>query len=142
MEEKNTNNIPKKRFLVVEDDITIRLILNRFLSPYGLVDTVVDGVEAVEAYSIALCEKRPYDLITLDIGLPIMDGHDVLLKIRQIEQENRIQGDEVVKVIMISASSDKSDILSAFNAQCESYIVKPVKRASLLEQLRVFGLIE
>ena len=46
-----------------------------FLSKYGECDITVDGMEAVDAFMMALEDKEPYDLICLDIMMPVMDGY-------------------------------------------------------------------
>jgi len=52
------------RILVVEDELTSRELLKVILEPYGRIDTVSDGVEAIKAYNMALAEE-PYDLCLL-----------------------------------------------------------------------------
>mgnify|MGYP000957131206 CR=1 FL=1 len=60
--------------LVVDDDFSNRLLLQRFLSELGEVNIAVDGEEAVEAVRLALATREPYQLICLDILMPQMDG--------------------------------------------------------------------
>jgi hypothetical protein len=62
--------------LVVEDELTSRELLKVILEPYGTIQTVADGIEAMKAFNLALA-KQPYDLICLDIMLPKMDGQQV-----------------------------------------------------------------
>ena len=104
-----SNNDPIK-ILIVEDELTSRLVLSKILSEYGTVDVAVDGEEAVQAYTIALHDQKPYDFITLDIKLPKMDGHEVLAIIRHLEDEHRKPGDKIAKIVMTTASDNKSDI--------------------------------
>lgn len=63
------------KILIVEDDFYSRKILKKFLTAYGEVDIAINGEEAVAAFKLAWEENQPYDLITLDIMMPIMDGH-------------------------------------------------------------------
>lgn len=72
--------------LIVEDDFTSRLLLQTFLNPYGESHVAVDGIEAIEAFMLACAEKYPYDLVCLDIMMPRMDGHEVLKRIRGMEE--------------------------------------------------------
>lgn len=130
------------RALIVEDDFTSRLILQKILQPYGEVHLAVNGKEALEAFCLAHQNKEPYDLMCLDILMPEMDGQTVLKEIRRIEAETGIHGYDGVKIIMISALNDRKNILSAFKSQCEAYLVKPVDRERLEEHLRAFKLIE
>lgn len=59
------------RILIVEDDFASRKFMMNFMSAYGDCDGTVDGMEAVEAYMMALEDKQPYDLICLDVMMPV-----------------------------------------------------------------------
>jgi len=128
------------RILVVEDELTSRELLKVILEPYGRIDTVSDGVEAIKAYNMALA-KEPYDLICLDIMLPKMDGQQVLKGIRKIEGDKGILGPEAVKILMISALGDFENVTEAFSSQCTSYITKPIDADKIVAELRNLELI-
>ncbi len=130
------------RILIVEDDFVSRRLLHAILSPYGICDIAVNGREAVDAFKLAWDEKAPYDLICLDIMMPGMDGHEVLQKIRIIEEEKGIYGKAGVKIIMTTALSDPRIIMKAFKEQCEAYLVKPIEKQKLLDAVKGLGLIE
>jgi len=55
------------KMLVVEDDFGSRRVMQKLLEPYGDVDVVVDGEEAVDAFKLAWEDSRPYDIIFMDI---------------------------------------------------------------------------
>jgi len=128
------------RFLIVEDDFAARRLLQRYLSNDGNCDIAVDGNEAVQAFRLALDEKEPYDLICLDIMMPNMSGHEALKAIRQIESEHGINGLEGVKVIMTTALGNSKNVMGAFKEGCEAYIVKPIKKDKLFEEMEKLGL--
>jgi len=128
------------RILVVEDELTSRELLKVILEPYGRIDTVSDGVEAIKAYNMALA-KEPYDLICLDIMLPKMDGQQALKGIRKIEGDKGILGPEAVKILMISALGDFENVTEAFSSQCTSYITKPIDADKIVAELRNLELI-
>lgn len=130
------------KFLIVEDDFTARKLLQMYLSDYGDCFIAVNGNEAVEAVQQALEEAQPYDLVCLDIMMPEMDGHGVLKTIRHMEKEHGISGLDSVKVIMTTALRDSKHITGAFSTGCEAYIVKPVGKEKLLEEMEKLGLIE
>ena len=127
--------------LIVEDDFAARRLLQRYLSGYGDCDIAVDGNEAVEAFRQATDEKEPYELICLDIMMPNMDGREALKLIRQIESEHGISGLDCVKVIMTTALEDPKNVIGSFREGCEAYIVKPVKKDKLLEEMENLGLV-
>jgi two-component system chemotaxis response regulator CheY len=128
--------------LIVEDDFAARRLLKRYLSDCGNCDVAVDGREAVEAFRQAMDEKEPYDLICLDIMMPNMDGREALRAIRQIEYEHGIKGLDGVKVIMTTAFGDSQNVIGSFREGCEAYIVKPVEKDKLLEEMQNLGLID
>ena len=88
------------RILIAEDDFACRKFLYKFLSSYGDCDITIDGIEAIDAFMMALEEKRPYDLVCLDIMMPKMDGKKVLKSIRNIEKQKEIEKSQKVKIIM------------------------------------------
>ena len=128
--------------LIVEDSFVARKLLKRYLSSWADCDIAVDGNEAVEAFKQALDEKEPYDLICLDIMMPNMDGRQALKLIRQIESEHGISGLDCVKVIMTTALEDPKNVIGSFREGCEAYIVKPVEKDKLFEEIQNLGLID
>lgn len=128
--------------LIVEDDFVSRRLLQAFLSPYGVCDIAVNGCEALVAFSLAVEENAPYDLICLDIMMPEMDGYEVLKEIRKIEEERGVSGLSGVKIIMTTALSDPKNIMMAFKEQCEDYLIKPVEKMKLINKIQKLGLIK
>ncbi len=128
--------------LIVEDDLTSRILLQRILAPHGICDVATDGVEALKAFRLAWQEGAPYDLICLDIMMPNMDGQEVLREIRSFEKKKGIDGLSGVKIIMTTAASDSKNILGAFRKQCEAYLVKPILKAKLVSQIHALGLLQ
>jgi two-component system, chemotaxis family, chemotaxis protein CheY len=127
--------------LVVEDELTSRKILTSFLKPLGHCDNATDGLEAVALVRQSLEAGTPYSLICLDIKLPGMDGHAVLKEIRRLEHERGIDPGNGAKVIMTTVMDDPKSIMGAFKSQCEAYILKPVEKNKLMEQLGKLGLL-
>ena len=127
--------------LIVEDDFISRKMMQILLSPYGECDIAVDGEEAIEAFELAAREGKRYDLICLDIMMPGIDGHTVLKTIREMEEADQVFGGEQVKIIMTTALKDSRNVLEAFKAQCEAYLVKPIRKQELIQQIRALGLL-
>jgi two-component system chemotaxis response regulator CheY len=126
--------------LIVEDEFTSRVVLQKLLAPYGESHIAVNGREAVEVFARALQNGEPYDLVCLDIVLPEKDGFAVLREIRRIEERHGIVGPHWVKVIMTTGVARPASIMQAFSAQCEAYLIKPVAAEKLIAHLRSFGL--
>ncbi|MFZ4436919.1 MAG: response regulator [Syntrophales bacterium] len=127
--------------LIVEDDFTSGLYLQEILKKYGPTKIALNGKEAVEAVQAAVEAGEPYDLVTLDIMMPEMDGQTALKEIRRVEEAGGIASIFGVKVIMTTALDDSKNILASFKGQCDVYLTKPVDKSKLLESLKKFGLI-
>jgi two-component system, chemotaxis family, chemotaxis protein CheY len=127
--------------LIVEDDFTSRLLLQEFLKPYGEVHIAVNGREAVSAVSTALDQRHPYDLICLDIMMPEMDGQEALRIIRAKEDALGVTPRGGAKIVMTTALDQSRNIIQAFRALCDAYLVKPISKPKLLAQLRDFQLM-
>lgn len=129
------------RILIAEDESISRELLSRFLSPYGQCDLVENGTQAVEAFMHAWHEGPKYDLVCLDIMMPEVDGQAALRGIRSMEESEGVLVGNGVKIIMVTALSDKENIFTAFKSLCDAYLVKPIDKAKLLKHLREFRLI-
>lgn len=116
--------MPKPRILIVEDDPPIRNLISAAaeLQHYA-VQTAATGSEGLMA---AL--SSPPDVLLLDLGLPDMDGLDIIVKIR---------GWSELPIIVISARSDDSDKVAALDAGADDYLLKPFSVDELLARLRV-----
>lgn len=126
--------------LVVDDDFANRMIVQRFLLPYGDTDVATDGNEAVEMFRSALEGGKRYDLVCLDIMLPGRSGQAVLKEIRQMEVAQGIPQGQGARIIMISALGDRENVVEAIQ-RCDAYLVKPFQMADLIGHLKRFGLV-
>ena len=127
--------------LIVEDDFTSRLLLQEILKIHGSIHIAVNGNEAVEAVKLALESNEPYDLICLDIMMPEKDGHAALKEIRELEKAKHIANGKGSKIIMTTALADKANVLQANEEQCDSYLLKPISKSKLLQELRKLKVI-
>ena len=129
------------RALIVEDEFLSRKVLRSFLMALFEVDIVVNGREAVEAVRLAIDEETPYDLILMDIMMPEVDGIEALAMIRQMEKEK--EGRHRSKVIMTTALDDPRTVLKSFyDGEASAYIVKPVSKDALYNELEKLGLLK
>lgn len=130
------------RALIVEDDEGGRFFLAKIISQYCECDAVFDGSEAIEACEAAWREGQPYDLIFMDIMLPIMSGHEVIRIIREKERELGFSELRAAKVIMTSALDDERNVNRAFyEGGAVGYLVKPFDRSSVSAEMHRLGLI-
>ena len=128
--------------LIVEDDLISRRILKELLSPSCDCDIAVNGDEAITSFKLAHEGKHPYDLICMDIMMPVIDGKEALLRIRKLEKEMGIPPQLEVKVVMTSALDDPRTVVQSFyTSGATSYLVKPISKKKLMNELRQLGLI-
>jgi two-component system chemotaxis response regulator CheY len=127
------------KILFVEDEFTSRKILYSFLSPLGEVDIAINGKEAFTAVEKTVKNAQPYELIFLDIILPELDGITALKKIRELETQYGLNEHTRSKIIMISSHTDKNIILKADRSGCTSYMIKPIDKTRLYNEIRKQG---
>ncbi len=112
--------------LIVEDDFVSQKFMAKFLSKYGNCHIAADGEKAVAMYKKSIEEKRPYDLICMDILMPKLDGYQTLELIRKYEEEQGVSGQDAVKVIMTSGMDASTNATKAFELGCVAYTSKPI----------------
>ncbi|MHC1702020.1 MAG: response regulator [Humidesulfovibrio sp.] len=128
------------RALIAEDEFLGRKVLSAFLSTLFEVDVTVNGKEAVAAFNMAHDEGKPYDLILMDIMMPEMDGLEALSQIRATEHEKKLRPQ--VKVLMTTALDDAKTVIRSFHdGEAAGYIVKPVRKEKLFDELKKLGFV-
>lgn len=130
------------RILIAEDDLASRKYILKILEPYGECDFTVNGIETLDAFLLALDERKPYDLICLDIMMPKADGMKVLKTIRQIERQTGTEDSKRVKIIMTTALNDTEIINNSYDIGCEAFATKPIDGEKLIKVIRKLGLIK
>ncbi|WP_028574390.1 response regulator [Desulfonatronovibrio hydrogenovorans] len=131
------------RALIVEDDMASRIILAKILSEQFECDSAENGLQGVEMFKNALQDQEPYDLIFMDIMMPVMDGQSALQAIRELEDKNKVPIGKEVKAVMTTALSDTKNVTEAFfSGQADAYISKPVSREKILNALKEVRLVE
>jgi len=130
------------RTLVVEDELTSRLMMQSVLSSYGECHSAVDGEEALEAFRIAVDSGRPYDLVCMDVKMPGISGVEAVRRIRNIEESHGVLSTNGAKIVMTTIVEDPHGVVQSFGALCDEYLVKPIDRGKLLQKLRQMGLID
>lgn len=127
------------RALVVDDEVVSRSKLQKIMERFGHCDAADGGSAALEAFRSALEKKEPYDLVTLDVAMPEMDGTRVLNEMRKVEQDLRVDKSQRVKVVMVTAHADKDTVITCIQAGCDEYIKKPFDRETISQKLQHLG---
>lgn len=130
------------KILIAEDDLASRKYLSKILEPYGECDITVNGIETLDAFLLSIDDKKPYDLICLDIMMPKVDGMKVLKTIRQIEKQNEVLDSNRVKIIMTTALNDTETINDSYEIGCEAFASKPIDAEKLIKVLKKINLIK
>lgn len=130
------------KILIVDDEFVSREKAVAILSQFGQCTTAMNGNEALLAFHLAHDEGEAYDLMTLDISMPDMDGLKVLQMVRRGEESRCINIGQGVKVIMLTASQDPKTIMSSFREGCEAYVLKPFNRGSIIRALKELELYD
>ncbi len=119
------------RILVVEDSQQNCDLLKEVLKDVAEVVFAVAGNQAITIYNESLAEKKYFDLILLDIGLPEVSGLEILRKIRESELTSGIHLGQGVPIIMITAHERR--FLEAYDKGCDNYVLKPYDPDHLLK---------
>lgn len=127
--------------LIVDDQIENRIVLAKIMDPYAACDQAVDGAEAVELFALRLNEGQPYDLVLMDIMMPIMDGQEALRKMRELEEDAGVLRENQSAIVMVTAVDATSEMKRAFEeGRCTGYINKPISRGKILVKLSELGI--
>jgi len=112
--------------LVADDYPTNQLVASMHLKAVGFnVDLAGDGQQAVAAF-----EDKPYDLILMDIQMPVLNGFDATRKIRILEAASK--RDRRVPIIALTANALKGDEEKCLEAGMDGYLTKPIHRQKLI----------
>ena len=116
----------RPRALIVDDDPVGRMTLERLLERCGYdAACAPDGAVAVERFA-----SERYDIVFMDLVMPVMDGIDATLRIK------RLAGDEFVPVIFITVSADDADVARCIEAGGDDLLVKPFNLTVLTAKIR------
>jgi DNA-binding response OmpR family regulator len=116
----------KKTILVVDDELSIRMLLENFLSDDYTVVTKENGFEALTW----LNENNNAELLLVDIDMPTMNGYELTEQIRRMKS---MQG---VPVIMLSSKQKSEDRIKSFNAGADDYLQKPFNPEELIVRIQ------
>jgi CheY-like chemotaxis protein len=118
---------PSLRVLLIDDSIVIRIQLKKIFSEYQvLFDEADNGPDALDYIE----QFKGYDLITLDLNLPGLNGMDILNAITATQQQEKD-----INIVVISTESEHATITRALSLGVKDYITKPFRRLETQETL-------
>jgi PAS domain S-box-containing protein len=116
------------RVLIAEDTRSIQVLLRRMLQDrVAKIEVVGDGEAVLAEYDRAVRSDEPYDLVLMDMQMPLLDGYEATRRLREAGVET--------PVIALTASAMSGDRENCQRAGCNSYLTKPVDRRELLSEL-------
>ena len=113
----------KSKILVIDDEAQIRKMLGIFLTASDF--AVEEGESGKQA--VRMCGSVKPDLVLLDLGLPDMDGKEVITKIREWSQ---------VPIVILSVRAMDEEVIAALEAGADDYIVKPFNAGVLAARIK------
>ncbi|HYB89620.1 MAG TPA: response regulator [Candidatus Binataceae bacterium] len=113
------------KILLADDSDDNRNLVAAFLKNTSYqIDPVVDGAQAVERFTSGV-----YDLVLMDVQMPVMDGHTATRQIRAWERE---RGRAPTPIVALTAAALPESVAKSIEAGCNEHVTKPVKKATLL----------
>lgn len=126
------NRLEPMTILLAEDFVHNCLVVQQYLkNTHFKLDIAENGAQAVEKFKIGA-----YDLILMDIEMPIKDGYTATREIRLFERES---GRSPTPIIALSAYALKKEMDRSIEAGCNEHLTKPLKKAVLLQALVKYG---
>lgn len=120
------------KILLVDDFEMVRMMLKNILVGIGYdqIDEAVDGSDALIKIKSASEANKPYDMVFCDWNMPIMSGLEVI-------ESCRCQDDlKQIPIVMVTAESERAQIIKALKAGATDYIVKPVSPEDLEKKIQ------
>ncbi|HVA80718.1 MAG TPA: response regulator [Candidatus Binataceae bacterium] len=122
------------RVRLAEDSRDNRILIRAYLkNSCARIDEAENGLIAIEQ-----AKAQKYDLVLMDIQMPVMDGLEAIRLIRRRERQN---GSERVPIIALTASALESDVHRSLEAGADLHVSKPVKKATLLAAIESVTLV-
>ena len=118
-------------FMVVDDHMLMRVTLVQYLRKLGYseVDTAINGEDALGKIETKLLVGAPYDIVFVDLHMPVMDGMELL---RICRNNPKLAN---TAFVMLTGECEKQKVIEAMQAGITSYIVKPISQNILASKL-------
>ena len=131
--------------LLVEDVTINRVILKNILQNFNCVnniDEAKDGIEAIEKIIRAYNRNNKYDIIFLDIIMPMQSGYHVLEQIKKYEKNNNISDNNRAKIITISSLDSDEEKNKSLKMGADDAIIKPITYNMVKDIFQKWEIIE
>ena len=119
------------RALIVDDSSFIREYLRHLLDRMGIV--CAEAVDGSDALAAVLASEQAFDLILLDVNMPVMNGLECVRVLREARLGPQM------KVMMVTTEADHSFITTALDNGADEFLMKPFTPESLREKMLLLG---
>lgn len=128
-----TNSLEGRRFLLVEDNDLNREIAIELLSSSGAtVEYACNGAQSVDKF--AQSSEHYYDLILMDIQMPVMSGYDATRRIRLLSRNDA----KSIPIIAMTADAFSEDVNAAKQAGMNGHLAKPIDRTTMVREINKY----
>jgi two-component system response regulator CpxR len=114
---------PGRRLLLIDDDSILCALMVEFFAQHGFCTEIASA----PADGLSLLANKSFDLVVLDVMLPMIDGFEVLRQIRKRSD---------IPVVMLTARTSQTDRINGLNAGADDYLPKPFAPEELLARIR------
>lgn len=127
------------KILIVDDEMAALTKMKVLLAPYGECTLSTNAPQALRKCVKAVQGNVPFELITIDIQLGDVSGHELLEQINQLEKQQNVPA---ARKVMVTASGTKENLVRAYSKGCDGFLVKPVKRDDLEQKMLGMGFVK
>ncbi len=125
-------DMPEASILIAEDSPDNRLLISAYLRRSKCkLDFAENGLAAFDKFVL-----NRYDLVLMDIQMPVMDGYEATLAIRKWEREHRATR---TNIVALTAAALSEDTARAIEVGCDAHVTKPIRKATLLQVIRDYA---
>jgi two-component system CAI-1 autoinducer sensor kinase/phosphatase CqsS len=122
-----------KQILLVDDNVTSRKIMSELLEHYGYrIEQAVNGREALE-----FLDKKDFDLILMDVEMPVMDGVEAAKAIRRGDNFARFRSGKSIPIIALTGNNDELSVRNIKEAGMNYHLCKPVFKDKLISAINL-----
>jgi len=125
-------NVPPMRILLVDDTPENRMLIQTYLRKTEHTIEVAENGEV----ALGMFKTAPYDVVLMDMQMPVMDGYTATREIRKWETEG---GKKVTPVIALTADAMSEDEKNCTKAGCSGFVAKPIRKAKLMDVLAEYA---
>ena len=132
----------KLRALIVDNEALVGIFLKALLKTYAIEsDATETGNLALRSFMEALNKDVPYQLIFLDVQISGMDGFELLIRMREAEEERGVLTEDRAVIFIVIGEYEVESVFWSANQECDGYLKKPISSEWLVRKLSDLNVI-